>query len=296
MVENTSRKKEQGELDELFERVGMYSKGKDLHELFKFIRKFRKMAPYNAMLLHIQRPGSIYVASADDWETRFNRSVKPEARPLVLLKPFGPVKFVFDVQDTEGTEPFPEEILDPFKIPDEEHAEECGNALNKLISRLAADGISYHESNDGSASAGRIQRADIMNHRKQYGKFMMNIKYNLIVNQNLGVMERFVTVIHELGHLFCGHLGTPDENRWTDRSCIESRTIREFEAESVSWLVCARMGIDSKSEKYLSGYLEEKVPIPQISLDQVLKAAGMIEARINGYVSPCKKLIDSILK
>ncbi len=293
MADNTNRKKETGELDQLFQRVGKYRNGRDLDGLFKFIKKFRKMAPYNAMLLHMQRPGSIYVASAEDWESRFNRTVKPEARPLVLLKPFGPVKFVFDVLDTEGPDPFPEDILEPFKISDEEHEYECYRALNSLIRRIVADGVSYHEMDGGSAQAGRIQTASVRQ-EAEYCSYVMKTEYNLLVNRNLGIVEKFVTVLHELGHLYCGHLGTVDIGRWPDRRREDSLKVREFEAESVSWLVCSRMGIDSKSEKYLSDYLEGNEPVPPISLDEILKAAGMIEARINSYVSPCKSLIARV--
>lgn len=68
------------------------------------------------MLIHIQKPGSKYVASANEWAKRFNRRIKPEARPLIILRPFGPVSFVFELSDTYGKEPFPEEFLNPFKV------------------------------------------------------------------------------------------------------------------------------------------------------------------------------------
>lgn len=53
------------ELDKLFIEVGIYRESKDLKNLFEFIKKFRNIAPYNAMLLHVQKPGSQYVASAE---------------------------------------------------------------------------------------------------------------------------------------------------------------------------------------------------------------------------------------
>ena len=90
------------ELDKLFEEVGTYRSSKDYKELLNFVVRFRKIAPYNAMLLHIQKPGSKYVASASDWWKRFRRKPKPGARPLVILRPFGPVAFVYELEDTEG--------------------------------------------------------------------------------------------------------------------------------------------------------------------------------------------------
>ena len=76
------RKKDTPELDKLFSEVSTYKKSEDYKELLEFIKKFRHIAPYNAMLIHIQKPGSEFVASASDWKKRFNRTIKPGARPL----------------------------------------------------------------------------------------------------------------------------------------------------------------------------------------------------------------------
>jgi len=52
----------------------------------------------------------------------------------------------------------------------------------------------------------------------------------------------YTTPVHELGHLYCGDLGTPNEQRWPDRRGL-SEAIREFEADKwgcyVNPLQCA---------------------------------------------------------
>jgi len=58
------KKKSIPELDKLFQEIGTYRKTKEFKELLDFVKKFPKIAPFNAMLLHIQKPGSNYVASA----------------------------------------------------------------------------------------------------------------------------------------------------------------------------------------------------------------------------------------
>src|SRR5262249_37405793 len=82
--------------------------------------------------------------------------------------------------------------------------------------------------------------------------------------------------VHEIAHLYCGHLGTLDTRWWPDRQSL-SDEVREFEAESVSYLLCGRFGIDSPSAEYLSGYVKNHNETPEISLDSVIKAAGLIE-------------------
>jgi hypothetical protein len=63
---------------------------------------------------------------------------------------------------------------------------------------------------------------------------------------------------------------------WPDRQNL-SLTVREFEAESVSYLVCTRLGIDTASDEYLAGYVRRCPATPPISLDRVMKAVWLLE-------------------
>jgi hypothetical protein len=101
-------------------------------------------------------------------------------------------------------------------------------------------------------------------------------RYALILNSNLSIESRYATLVHELAHLYCGHLGTPDPKLWPDRRGL-GLTVREFEAESVCYLVCERAGLSSTSSEYLAGYLKDNEEIPAISFDRVMKAGGLIE-------------------
>jgi hypothetical protein len=58
--------------------------------------------------------------------------------------------------------------------------------------------------------------------------------------------------------------------------------VREFEAEAVAYLVTDRLGLDLGSHKYLAGYLSDDKPLPDYSLDNVLKAVGKIEEMLRG--------------
>ena len=107
-------------LDELFTLARRYKSSKTYKELLDFIAKFRFYAPFNAMLVHIQKPGAKYVAPPHRWLADYRRRIKPEAQPLVILQPMGPVMFVFDVSDTEpekGAPPLPPDVEHPFDVP-----------------------------------------------------------------------------------------------------------------------------------------------------------------------------------
>ena len=86
-------------LADLLEDSRLYHTSKDYADLLDFVSRLRNFAPFNAMLLHVQKPGLTFAASAWDWKTRFNRTIKEDARPLVILWPFCPVALVYDVLD-----------------------------------------------------------------------------------------------------------------------------------------------------------------------------------------------------
>src|SRR6266568_6127195 len=89
-------------LDQLLIDSKLYSQSKDYKDLLDFVVRLRNFAPFNAMLLQVQKPGLRYAASAHDWRERFGRKPKEGARPLLILWPFAPVALVYDVMDTEG--------------------------------------------------------------------------------------------------------------------------------------------------------------------------------------------------
>jgi hypothetical protein len=62
----------------------------------------------------------------------------------------------------------------------------------------------------------------------------------------------------------------------------------EFEAESISYLICGRLGIDNPSEEYLANYVKKQDDVPSISLECVMKASGLIENMGKGLLKKRK--------
>ena len=80
---------------------------------------------------------------------------------------------------------------------------------------------------------------------------------------------------------FCGHLGFCEDGFWPDRR-YTTKVTREIEAEAVAYLVTDRLNLDIGSVQYLAGYLSDDSPLPDSSLDTVLKAVGKIEEMLRG--------------
>ncbi len=268
-------------LDELFAQTYQYKSSKAYHDLLTFIQRFRAYSPFNAMLVHVQMPGARFVAPPHRWRRDYGRTIKAGARPLVILQPMGPVMFVFDVADTEGA-PLPPEVESPFEV----RGGMIGRELDTASENGKRDGVLIHGRKLGTQQAGSIAVAS--GKTLAFGEHAVPLRYALELNDDLSREARFVTLAHELGHLYCGHLGTPDDSWWPDRRGLAA-AVQEFEAESVAFLVCSRLGIDNPSETYLAGYVKDHEQVPAVSLECVLKSAGLIESMARGKLRMRKK-------
>ena len=97
-----------------------------------------------------------------------------------------------------------------------------------------------------------------------FGETEVPLRYELELNEDLSKESQYATVAHEMAHLYCGHLGTPNGQWWPDRRGLSHSAV-EFEAESVAYMVCSRLGIDNPSDQYLAGYVSENNEVPLIS-------------------------------
>lgn len=274
------------ELDKLFYQVGTYRSSAEYLELISFVKRFRAIAPYNAMLLHIQNPNSSYVATASDWATRFGRRPKPDARPLVILRPFGPVAFVYDEKDTEGNE-LPKSLTDPFDA----EGTVTDFELSRMVKSMCYSGVGYSEESMSINEAGYISRADYQMSTNRNGKEVkLRQLARIAINKNLVNPSKLATIYHELGHLYCGHIKVECLKGILKRYDLPLE-VEEFEAESVCWLLCERQGIINPSAAYLSGYLGSRSTIPNISIETILKAVGQIETIYRGVTAPLKEII-----
>jgi hypothetical protein len=144
--------------------------------------------------------------------------------------------------------------------------------LALTIENAKRDGVRVPERADGSQRAGSIQRAAAGQHleftiakKPVLKSTQVSLWFELLLNSVLSAEARYGTLLHELAHLYCRHLGTPNARWWPDRQNL-SLTVREFEAESVSYLVCARLGIDTASDEYLAGYVRRCPATPPSAL------------------------------
>jgi len=252
-------------LDQLLEDSRLYTRSKHYQQLLDFVVRLRNFAPFNAMLLQLQKPGLKYAASARDWQVRFDRQAVEGARPLLILWPFGPVALVYDVLDTEGRE-LPRDV---FAFPAE--GDMTAGRLASFASCVARKNIECRWMDEGDMRAGRICVL------KRASGEMETTLYRMYINRNHKPPVQFATLVHELGHLFLGHLGDDKKLHVPGRvNCRHDQ--KEIEAESVAYVVCRRNGVTPASETYLARYVRDSISVKDIDVYQVMRAAGQVEA------------------
>lgn len=252
-------------LDQLLTDSRLYTKSKDYQDLLDFVVRLRNFAPFNALLLQVQKPGLSYAASAHDWRTRFGRTPKDGARPLLILWPFGPVALVFDVMDTEGDD-LPRDVASFFATGPID-----AGRLASFIPLMRKKNIEWCWVDAGDQRAGAIGVYERAANDKEVTRYRMHI------NRNHSAPVQFTTLAHELGHLFLGHLGPDKKLNISDRRASHHAQ-RELEAESVAYLLCARNRVVSASETYLTNYVEYNTTVENIDVYQLMRAAGQVES------------------
>lgn len=264
-------------IDQLLSESKLYRTGKDYNELLDFVVQLKAFAPFNAMLLQIQKPGLRFAASAHEWWHKFGRTIKDGARPLLIMWPFGPVALVYDQMDTEGKN-LPEDVNSFIA-----HGPVDLKNMVEFEQRVVKAGIEYYKVDAGDSSAGLIKVLKRSQSKKDKSR------YRIHINKNHQPAVQFCTLVHELGHLFLGHLGR-DPSRKIPAIPTLTHAQQELEAESVAYIICERHGVKSKSQVYLSNYVKQHTEVDDIDIYRVTKAAGDVE-RLLG-LEPHMKMHD----
>lgn len=128
---------------DLFDRIIELGRWEEYtnYAMFAWFNQHQSM--FNSALAFLQRPGVAWLLTENEWGNH-GRTIRPDATPIVLMKPFGPVYFYYDFADTEG-DYVPRDIksLKEFHFPEPQPvAEKFLPVLKKACGYLS---ISYYE-------------------------------------------------------------------------------------------------------------------------------------------------------
>jgi hypothetical protein len=263
---------ELGPVDEMFAAARRFRSSREYLGLLRFIARFPGYSAFNGLLLYLQNPEATCVATAATWHRRFERNLKASARPLAILAPMAPVRFVYDLADTEGP-PLPASRLNPPAVG----GARLQDIYEHSVFNAAFHGIAVREIPKGlPPGPGVIPLAYDSRQRYENLSLKKADNYLLTIDEGRQPDEKYASLAQQAAHVFCGHLGIDEKAWWPDRRATD-RLRAEIEADSVAFLICRRLGLVEASKNFLIDYRYRERDIPPISLNAVFQAFGYID-------------------
>lgn len=260
-------------IDSLFHNAIKTRGVKVFDEFLEFVQRFNRCSAFNTMLIEMQRPGATAVGFRHQW-LAIGRHVKPGAIPIAILWPFAPVRWVYELNDTYGRD-VPPHTSDPFAVL----GTPPGASWSETVQAAARRGIKVElTGRRGKRSAGLAGILHATADGTTLSASGRRHRWLVLVNDQLDSGARFATLAHELGHIYCGHLGAHPEGFWPDRYGTLNMAQREMEAEAVAYLACKRLGLEVRSVEYLRGHATPE-NLLGVSKRLIIEAANRIEAR-----------------
>jgi hypothetical protein len=124
--------------------------------------------------LQIQKSGLTYATSRKEWRLKFDIEIKEDARPLLILVPFGPVSLVYDVLDA-NTDKLPTDI---FSFPSSGSMSEV--VMGAFESLILKKGVQTIWIDKGDCNAGSIELVQRATTDKYYSTYKVKINKNHI--------------------------------------------------------------------------------------------------------------------
>lgn len=268
-------------VDELLAVVDEYRHPARFQQLLAHIALFRDYSPHNALLIALQRPSARYVLTPRRWQS-LGRYVKRGASPIVALRPFSPVMYLYDVSDTKVS-PGRADGFESAWVEQPAHDPEADvppELLRTLVDNLPLWGISHGTFPTGPSLSVELRVAgegdeDIVL-PVDGDSIPCHPAYVLHTREGAPDTLVFTAIIQALARIFCHHLRCGYERGWENSRRV-STEVEQFEVQTVSGLVCRRLQVASPSYSFWADCAFERREMPPISLDTVCDAVTEIE-------------------
>lgn len=256
-------------LDRLTEGIAKLTTSRAWREWLDVQRRFHRYSFGNTILIHLQRPNASYVAGFNTW-LRLGRHVRRGEKGIVIIAPIVrrvrieqqngdeqvivgtphnfKTAYVFDLSQTEG-EDLPE--ISSHLVGDDPQS-----AFVPLVEVAASVGFAvelvdeFPDARNGDCS---------------------HAAHRIRVRHGLAPAQRVKTLAHELAHAVLHGPGCE----------LSERGLKELEAESVAYIVCHELEIDSSSYSfgYVAGWAgggAEAIKAISACGQRIVKAARLI--------------------
>lgn len=249
-------------------------------EYLGVMAKFHRYSSRNSMLILLQKPEASYVAGFGAWKS-MERSVNKGEKGIQILAP-APYQKTVEVTCDEGGKLLPEPQTKEVTVTAFRPAyvfdvlQTQGKELPRLVTQLMGTVPEHDELMSAlfQASPCPVAFEAMEGNTNGYYNF---VEQRIAIREGLSEEQTIKTLVHEISHAKLGHGDKPNMDRQTG----------EVQAESVAYVVCQHLGIDSSqySFGYIAGWSKDK-ELPQLhsSLEVIQKTAQDIIAGVDGQL------------
>ena len=275
--------------EQLHEGITNLFESERYRDYLQAMAKFHNYSFNNSLLIWAQRPDASAVAGYRAWQTKFQRTVNPGAKGIMIIEP-APWKRtihekVFDedgnpMKDQEGNELTQEveRTYQGFKVGFVFALEDTsGKPLPSLVSILDKDVDNFDSVMDALR---KISPAPIRFDSVDGGAngYYDLVNREIVVKDTLPQAQKIKTAVHEVAHSILH-----DKIDGLDQEATKREM--EVSAESVAFVVCSWLGLDTSeySFGYVGGWSAGKeLKELQQKMEKIRTTASMIISGIDG--------------
>lgn len=251
--------------------------------------RFHNYSYRNCLLITAQCPNATHIAGYNDWRKKFHRFVKAGEKCIWIFAPV-PVLKKIEIEGKDNTTY--ETLVDTDGKPEKDTAEKIqmfykpvpcfdisqtdGVPLPEIVHKLDFEVDGYDRLMDAikNISPVPISFEDIYTNANGYYDISNN---RIVVRNDLSEAQSVKTALHEIAH-----------SMMHDKDSIVNKSwVREIEAESVAFIVCSYVGIDTAdySFGYITGWADGRLEDFKASLGRIKDTSSNIIDRLNVELS-----------
>ena len=271
--------------DKLQDAVAEIVSGDDWKRMLEVASKFYGYSFNNHLMIFLQRPDATVVAGFNRWKS-LGRFVKKGEKGIAI---FAPCKYKTKVEDDDGNDKSFQQIRG-FRVV---HVFDISQTEGDDLSDLDAVRPKLL---DGSAPEGiwdaLVAQADgagfevIRNQRGSENGYCDFSSKQIAVRPDVAPAQAIKTLIHELGHALLHSQELPS-----------SKDVAEVEVESVAYIVCDAIGLDSGdySFAYVARWAEGSTELLKETGERVIACARGILSRLEATSDTSSQLTSDTI-
>lgn len=260
-------------------------------EYLKSLSQFHRYSTRNTLLIHMQNPHATRVASFNKWKNDFKRHVKKGEKSIRIFAPIAKKeKREFDKIDPETkapmldkdgkviTEELESESLRFKLVPVFDIGQTYGEPLPEIVENLTGDVNQYEAFLDTlrEVSPLPIEFEPLPDNNDGYCRYGEKIG----IREGMSEVQTISALVHEITHA-----KLHDKQKSAETATGKSKSMKEVEAESISYVVCQHFGIETSPNSfgYLAEWGSDDMSEFKASLDTIRKESNVLINAINEH-------------